>query len=290
MLQKLADVFHRQVLGMNRRNADVIYRNHTRKDFTVADDKVVTKQLLEPAGIPVPQTYAILHEIRELQEAWERIAQLSDLVIKPANGRAGQKILVLKRTADGWATPGGTHYSAGAIQRHIADIIYGTHASGAWDRAIVESRVVAHPFFRAIYEAGLPDVRVIAYQGTLVQAMCRIPTAASDGKANLHQGALGVRIDLETGRLGQGYNYAQYHPAHPDSGVRFAGRTMPSWDAVRAISLGVCDLVPLDYLGIDIVLDETQGPLVMEINARPGLEIQNVNQQGLREQLTALHP
>jgi len=27
----------------------------------------------------------------------------------------------------------------------------------------------------------------------------------------------------------------------------------------------------------------------MEINARPGLEIQNVNQQGLREQLTALH-
>jgi len=290
MLQTLADifptdVFHRQVLGMNRRNAGVIYRNHTRRDFTVADDKVATKELLEPAGIPVPQTHAVLGEIRSIGPHWSQISELPNVVIKPAKGRAGNNILVLERTDTDWRTPSGTHYEAAAIQRHIADIIYGTQSYGAWDRAIVEARVVAHPFFRRIYDGGLPDVRIIAYDDELLLAMSRIPTAASDGKANLHQGALGVRIDLETGELGAGYDYRQYHPAHPDSGVHFAGRTVPHWDAMRAISHAVCKQVPLDYLGIDIVLDETRGPLVMEINARPGLEIQNVNQQGLLEKL-----
>ena len=285
MLQALADVFHRQVLGMNRRNAGVIYRNHTRRDFTVADDKVATKELLEPAGIPVPETYAVLDEIRSVKPNWPQIAERPSVVIKPAKGRAGNNILVLDRTDTNWTSPSGAGYDAGAIQRHIADIVYGTQSYGAWDRAIVEERVVGHPFFRRIYDGGLPDVRMIAYQDELLLAMSRIPTSVSEGKANLHQGALGVRIDLDSGVMGPGYDYRRYHPAHPDSGVHFEGCTVPHWDHVRTISHAVCDLVPLDYLGIDIVLDEAQGPLVMEINARPGLEIQNVNQQGLLEKL-----
>jgi len=39
--------------------------------------------------------------------------------------------------------------------------------------------------------------------------------------------------------------------------------------------------VPLNYVGVDIVIDETDGPLILEINARPGLEIQNINGFGL---------
>jgi glutathione synthase/RimK-type ligase-like ATP-grasp enzyme len=39
---------------------------------------------------------------------------------------------------------------------------------------------------------------------------------------------------------------------------------------------------------VDIVVDRERGPLVLEINARPGLEIQNVVGRGLGDALAAL--
>ena len=45
---------------------------------------------------------------------------------------------------------------------------------------------------------------------------------------------------------------------------------------------------PLGYLGVDLVVDAKLGPQVLEINVRPGLEIQNVNAMGLRLVLPAL--
>jgi len=41
----------------------------------------------------------------------------------------------------------------------------------------------------------------------------------------------------------------------------------------------------LGYLGVDIVLDKAYGPMLLELNARPGLAIQVANQAGLRQRL-----
>jgi D-alanine-D-alanine ligase-like ATP-grasp enzyme len=41
----------------------------------------------------------------------------------------------------------------------------------------------------------------------------------------------------------------------------------------------------LGYLGADIVLDKQQGPMLLELNARPGLAIQVANQAGLQHRL-----
>jgi D-alanine-D-alanine ligase-like ATP-grasp enzyme len=41
----------------------------------------------------------------------------------------------------------------------------------------------------------------------------------------------------------------------------------------------------IKFLGCDIVLDEQAGPLLLEINVRPGLEIQNVNLAPLKTRL-----
>jgi D-alanine-D-alanine ligase-like ATP-grasp enzyme len=43
--------------------------------------------------------------------------------------------------------------------------------------------------------------------------------------------------------------------------------------------------VPLGYAGIDVCLDERRGPVVIEVNARPGIEIQNALQKGLVPEL-----
>ena len=45
------------------------------------------------------------------------------------------------------------------------------------------------------------------------------------------------------------------------------------------------EAVGLGYLGVDIVLDRDLGPLILELNARPGLNIQIANRCGLRRRL-----
>ena len=46
--------------------------------------------------------------------------------------------------------------------------------------------------------------------------------------------------------------------------------------------------IALGYMGIDFVIDQRYGPQILELNVRPGLEIQNVNGKGLRKRLYEL--
>ena len=48
------------------------------------------------------------------------------------------------------------------------------------------------------------------------------------------------------------------------------------------------DMTGLGYLGVDIVLDKHKGPLLLELNARPGLAIQVANNAGLLPRLSAV--
>ena len=70
---------------------------------------------------------------------------------------------------------------------------------------------------------------------------------------------------------------------HPDSNVRFEGLKIPYWEQTYQIALDTANAFPLNYLGIDIVFDEKYGPMVIEINARPGMQIQNVTSTGIKE-------
>ena len=45
------------------------------------------------------------------------------------------------------------------------------------------------------------------------------------------------------------------------------------------------DMTGLGYLGVDLVIDKNEGPLLLELNARPGLQIQIANRKGLLERL-----
>ncbi len=75
---------------------------------------------------------------------------------------------------------------------------------------------------------------------------------------------------------------------HPDTGGLIAGLEIPHWDQILALTARCHDLVGLGYIGVDIVLDRTLGPLMLEINARPGLSIQLANRQGLLPRLRSL--
>ena len=77
------------------------------------------------------------------------------------------------------------------------------------------------------------------------------------------------------------------HP-HPDTGSSIEGIQIPQWDSLLANASRCFDLTHLGYLGVDMVLDETHGPMILEINARPGLAVQIANRIGLTSRLSTV--
>jgi alpha-L-glutamate ligase-like protein len=275
-----------KVIGMNERNYRIINRLNPREFRNFANDKALCKQVLEENNIPTPQTYCVIESMREIDEKLNSIVHLEDVVVKPAMGNGGQGILILKRVEENvWQTPSGEMFPRKLLVMHIANILFGKFSSRLFDKVIVEYRLMPHSDFHKIFKKGVPDFRIILLNAQPVMAMLRMPTEESDGKANFHAGAIGLGVDLETGRLTRGYNQLtdEMVSRHPDSKVLFEGMKLPDWEKTLAISIATAKVFPLNYLGIDIVYDEKLGPMVIEINSRPGMQIQNVNSIGLKK-------
>jgi len=131
----------------------------------------------------------------------------------------------------------------------------------------------------------VPDIRIIVFLGVPVMAMVRLPTRQSDGKANLHQGAIGAGIDIATGRTLSAVWLNQIVEEHPDTGNPVTGVYIPGWERLLSLAAGCYEMTGLGYIGVDLVLDADLGPLMLELNARPGLDIQIANRAGLLHRL-----
>ena len=188
--------------------------------------------------------------------------------------------MIVGRSGGDWLGISGKIYTLYDLQKHISDIIFGIYSFDLGDRAIIESRITQHAEMQELSPLGLADVRVIMCDDTPVMSMTRIPTRQSDGKANLHQGAIGVAIDIATGITTHGRFLGQSADKHPDSGIHLIGRTLPYWPEIIELAQLAARSVPLKYLGVDISISP-DGPQLLEINVRPGLEIQNVNDRGM---------
>ncbi|MFZ2542130.1 MAG: sugar-transfer associated ATP-grasp domain-containing protein [Gallionella sp.] len=276
------------VLSMNRRNLHYIYTRNARKHFPIADDKLIAKEVLGAAGVRMPQTYRSYSYFYELRNLERELGDYHDFVIKPAQGSGGNGIIVIVGRSDqNWLGISGKIYTLYDLQKHISDIIFGVFSFDMGDSAIIESRITQHPEMQELSPLGLADVRIIMCDNAPVMAMTRIPTRQSDGKANLHQGALGVAIDIASGITTHGRFLGEPISKHPDSGITLLGRTLPYWAEIMELALRAARAVPLKYLGVDISVSP-DGPLLLEINVRPGLEIQNVNERGMLSILQAM--
>lgn len=271
-----------EVVGINRRNLGYIYPSNPRQYFSLADDKVLTKEVLGQAGLPVAATLRVYRYFFELQRLQEDLAPHAEFVVKPARGRGGGGIVVITgQQENSWRAINGRLHSVEALRRHLGDILFGVYSFDLGDAVLVEERIRQHPAVEELSPLGLADVRVITYQDRPTLAMIRVPTSSSGGRANLHQGGLGISLDLSTGRTGHALHKGREVVCHPDTGLTLGGRSIPFWDEVLRISRMTAEVFPLKYLGIDIVITAT-GPVLLEINVRPGLEIQNVTRSGLR--------
>jgi alpha-L-glutamate ligase-like protein len=287
MLARYLGLKRTGVLGLNQRNGSYILRFNPRHLYPLVDDKLKTKRLAVRAGVAVPQLYGVIetqHDIRLLPDI---VRGHGEFVLKPAHGSAGDGIVVIAaRSASRYRTVSGDLLDAEFLSHHLSNAINGQFSlGGVPDVVIVEAMVHFDPLFERISFQGVPDIRVIVFRGYPVMAMVRLPTRASRGKANLHQGAVGAGIDIATGVTLDGVVGTDIVTQHPDTLHAIAGLKVPDWDAILDIAARCYELTGLGYIGVDIVLDRDLGPLVLELNARPGLAIQIANRQGLLRRL-----
>ncbi len=273
-----------RILGMNARNAYVASENPP-EAIRLVDSKLETKKALEEAGVPVPPTLSVVQDRRDLRGFdWESLPE--GWVLKPDRGRQGSGILIANgREGEEWRSPSGHAIGKEDVEERLRFILEGEFSSEEveHDRAFFEALIVTHPALAGLVPSGLPDLRLICYRHEILLGMIRLPTEASDGKANLHQGAIGALVDLDSGRVEKAMFGHERVEEHPDTGVRLVGVEVPGWDKVMDATRRSREATSLSYLGVDAVIDEERGPLVLEVNARPGLEIQNVAGIGLAD-------
>src|SRR5688572_20201713 len=85
----------RSMLGLNRRNYDLISRYNPRSQFQVVDHKLKTKAALRTLQIPVVETFMVYRLQRDILRFAEQSQAWEEFVIKPAQGAGGEGVVIV---------------------------------------------------------------------------------------------------------------------------------------------------------------------------------------------------
>ncbi len=271
---------------MNARNFLYIARYNKPGAKRLADNKLATKKLLLKNDIPTSKLLKSFSDRSTLKNFdWDLAS--SGFVIKPARGFGGEGILVFQKWENGiGTTSSGKKYTLKQIKAHILDIFDGIYSlQNLPDEAYIEERIIPDSFFKKLAPFGLADIRIIVFNKVPVMAMLRLPTIESSGKANLHLGAIGVGIGLRSGITSFATHHNNPLKFLPGTKTKTSGIKISDWDEILLLASRAQAICGLGFAGVDIVVDKTRGPVVLEINSRPGLSIQIANRTSLRERL-----
>ncbi|MDN2662953.1 alpha-L-glutamate ligase-like protein [Psychromonas sp. 14N.309.X.WAT.B.A12] len=275
------------IMGMNQRNSGYVGRYNPRRLYPLVDNKLKTKIIAREANVTTPALLGVISMQAEVEKVASFIENTPGFVIKPAKGSGGKGILVITKIENGrYYKPNGSEETLADIKRHVTDILAGLFSlGGSADVAVVEGLIQFDSAFDGFSFEGVPDVRVIVFKGFPVMAMMRLSTAASDGKANLHQGAVGVGIDIGTGKAINAVQFDMPVERHPDTNKELKLLNVPKWERLIYLAASCYEMSGMGYLGTDMVLDRDLGPMLLELNARPGLAIQIANGTGILPRL-----
>lgn len=280
----------RSILGMNSRNLEYIRPFNRAKAKRLADDKLLSKRILKKNELGVPGLIAKIRNSEDLEKFdWNKLP--NSFALKPNRGFGGEGILVVygkkKDRDDAWVKADRSIITKNDLVSHIRNILDGSFSlSNTPDIAFFEERLKLLKLFKPYTFKGIPDIRVIVFNKVPVMAMLRLPTKDSGGKANLQQGAIGVGIDMATGVTTtaiQGKN--KFVEKVPGTRLSLSGIRIPYWKDILTLAVRAQEISGLGFLGVDVAIDKERGPVILELNARPGLSIQIANLSGLKERL-----
>ena len=296
-------MFNFGILWNNARNLHYIKKFNPKKITRLADNKQKTKIFLWERGVPFAETFALIKNQKELS-AFE-FSQLpqKEFVVKPNHGSKGKGIAIVSYVGEeevevitkkkGVFSFLKKKKKAEMKKKHLfkisgeildeeemkfrfADILDGKFSMTSNDSILIEEKLTAGSGFKEFCQYGLADIRIIVFNLVPVAAMIRIPTEKSEGKANINSGGIGCGIDIGTGKttttLHEGRIYGKHFPAESKE---YQGKRIPFWDDLLFLSSKIQYFVNLGYLALDWVITE-DGPKLLEINARAGLEVQKI--------------
>lgn len=287
------------VLGINRRNQEYVRAYNPQSSRIVADNKILTKRVLNSVNIQTPKVYKVIRTKKQLS-LFDFNTLPKSFVLKPNQGTGGNGIIVIvgqKRDKLEWIRANGTYINQKELELHIEKILDGGFSMGnRQDIAIIEERIKIDKVLKPYTYRGVPDVRIIVFNKVPVMAMLRLPTKRSNGTANLHSGAICAGIDIASGLTTTSMylskksiiedTYSQTeNTIDLENNLPLSGIKIPFWDEILKIAIKTQEVSELGYVGVDIAIDRDLGPVVFEINARPGLGIQVANREGLRKRL-----
>jgi len=284
------------ILGLNARSTEYSYAFNSSKAKKAASSKLKTKNVLKNTEVITPETYAIFRNSEDIIKFdWGSLP--ASFALKPNKGLGGEGIIVVKKRAKdpnnsktedkySWLTTSRKKITVDDLKLHIQDILEGAYSLGNQpDRAYIEEFVGRHKAFKKYAYRGTPDLRIIVFNKVPVMAMMRLPTKESGGRANLHQGAIAVGIDIATGITTRAYWKGDYLIYKPGTKRKLHGIKIPQWNKVLKTAVECSIATGLNYLGADVVLHPKKGPMIFELNYQPGLGIQLANKAGLRKRL-----
>ncbi|MFA5993527.1 MAG: sugar-transfer associated ATP-grasp domain-containing protein [Parcubacteria group bacterium] len=279
-----------KLLGMNARNLEFIRPFNLRRAKRLADDKLLSKKILRKNGVSVPRLIAKITTIEDLENFdWQSLP--ASFALKPNRGFGGEGIIVVygkkKNRTDAWIKADRSLITIEDLRSHVRNILDGSFSlSNTPDTAFFEERLQLLKLFKPYSYKGIPDIRIIVFNKVPIMAMLRLPTKESHGKANLQQGAVGAGIDMATGVTTtaiQGKN--KFIEKIPGTEISVSGLRIPYWKDILTLAVKSQEISKLGFLGVDVAIDKDHGPVILELNARPGLSIQVANLAGLAERL-----
>ncbi|AHB41343.1 hypothetical protein P148_SR1C00001G0552 [candidate division SR1 bacterium RAAC1_SR1_1] len=306
------------ILGNNARNLLYIKKFNDKKAIRLANNKLETKNFLSERGIPFAKTYGIISNRNELYDFDFSYLPKKTFVIKPNQGSKGEGILIVKNITKeeqpihkkkntiidnlekrrAKIIPYKTipinrkelyHVGEKSIndetfRRYLLDIIDGKYSMTMGnDKVIIEEKLIPGELFKEFCERGLADIRIIVFNLVPIATMIRVPTKYSNGKANLAQGGLGLGIEVGTGKITSMLRKNKvYTRKFPKEFGHFFGKQIPYRNDILFLSSKAQYYVNLGYLALDRVITN-EGPKLLEINARAGLEVQKVTNTPLEK-------
>ena len=237
------------VLGMNERNHAYIMRYNNRKDYPDVDDKLRTKKLAVEHGVSTAEYVGAIDCQFQVKNFFNIVKDVPDFDIKPGHGSGGRGILVITRH-DGktFYKPNGTSCDFNFIYEHISNILSGLYSLGGNpDYALFERCIDFSDVYSRFSYQGVPDVRLIVFKGYPVMSMIRLATKLSDGRANLHQGAIGVGISIRTGLPLFATQNNKRIEVHPDTNANLSELRIPFWEEHLRLAALCATMTPLGY-------------------------------------------
>ena len=232
------------------------------------NDKYVCVLMCQALGFRTPRTYGVLDpalDYRAQIDEWLDASSEHQLIIKPLFGEMGRDIVVATR-AEG-RTVIRTKQKSSPLEGYVLG-----------EKAIVQDIVAQDARMAVFSSSSVNTLRVVTMltpqnKVLIVNAIFRsgVGSAFID---NWSAGGVAIGVDCINGKLLK-YAYdknSNRYLTHPESGVVFEDSPVPAWDRICALAIAVQKAFPFyRLLGLDMAIDRTGEPVIIEINGAPDL-------------------